>query len=175
MLQSVSHSIKLCCVFLFQHVRLITSCPAGLLCVIKIKSLRRRAFPVWQEMGYRDKVYLHRNGRERSAVSNYLQREGEFGQSLFLLEGKVLVLIKVWLTLYQSFDSVDVFDVLLSRMSAWGQFPCTWHSMRIIIQSKCAYLLRCYRACNQCFLYVTQAGNLPQQTKEQCVDDLRLS
>lgn len=69
-------------------------------------------------MDFKDKAYLHKDGRERSVACNYLQGEGESGQSLFLLEGKVLVLIVVWLSLYQSFDSAHVFDVLLSQMSA---------------------------------------------------------
>lgn len=69
-------------------------------------------------MGFRDKACLHKDGRKRSTVSNYLQGEGESGQSLFLLEGKVLVLIVLRLSFYQSFDSVDVFDVLLSQISA---------------------------------------------------------
>lgn len=111
LLQSACPIIKLWVSLSFQHVRLITSCPAWLLCVIKIKSLCRRAFPVWQDMDFRDKGYLHKDGRMRSAVCNYLLGEGDSGQRLFLLEGKVLVLIVVWLSLCQSFDSVDIFDV----------------------------------------------------------------
>ena len=72
----------------------------------------------------RDKAYLHKDGSKRRVACNYLQGEGESGQSWFLLEGKVLVLIVVGLSLYQSFDSFYLFDVLLSQMSAaWGQFP----------------------------------------------------
>lgn len=71
-------------------------------------------------MDVRDKVNLHKDGRSRRVAFNYFQGERESGQSLFLLRGKVLVLIVVCLSLYQSFDSVDVFDVLLSRISALG-------------------------------------------------------
>lgn len=44
-------------------------------------------------------------------MCNYLLGEGDSGQRFFLLEGKVLVLIVVWLSLCQSFDSVDIVDV----------------------------------------------------------------
>lgn len=48
---------------------LIASCRAWLLHVVKIKSLCRRAFPVWQEIDFRDKAYLHKDGRkEESSV-----------------------------------------------------------------------------------------------------------
>lgn len=64
----------------------------------------------------------------------------------------------VRISFFQSFDSVDVFDVLLSQMSARGQFPCSWHTSGIIMQSKCSDLLRCYHVFDQCFLDVMQTG-----------------
>ena len=88
------HSLWCVSLFLCRRVRLITSCPARFLRAIKIQSLCRRAFPVWQETGFWDKalfLFLHKDGRKRSTMCNYWQREGEPGQSLFLLEGKVLI------------------------------------------------------------------------------------
>lgn len=57
---------------------------------------------------------MHKDGD--AGVCNYLQGAEESSQSSFHLEGEVRVLMVVWVSFYQSFDSVDVFDVLLSQM-----------------------------------------------------------